>query len=92
MPFGLLYFWHFCDVRFQKTSKNLSFGLAKQIDHYNVSRKEAGQSVPQDTFKKHLFRQPSLTEPPQYPEPYRKVRETIDLHIPSTCTHLHPPF
>jgi len=40
MPFGILYFWHYCDVKFKKTSLNLSFGLAKQIDHYNASRKE----------------------------------------------------
>ena len=39
-----------------------------------VSVYQAGQPVPQESFKKHLFRQPTLTEPPQYPEPYRKVR------------------
>ena len=41
--------------------QDLSFGLAKQLDHYNRSRKEAGLPTPQDHFKKHLFRQPTLT-------------------------------
>lgn len=49
----------------------MSFGLAKQLDNYNISRKEAGLSIPQDSFSKHLFRQPTLVEPPQYPERYR---------------------
>lgn len=75
LPFGIAYFWHYCDARFKKTSMDLSFGLAKQLDHYNRSRKDAGLAIPQDHFKKHLFRQPTLTEPPQYPEPYRKEGE-----------------
>ena len=46
----------------------------------------------QDTFKKHLFRQPSLTEPPQYPEPYRKVDRTHKhTYAPSLSYSRTPP-
>jgi hypothetical protein len=62
-------------IAYSFLSQNLSFGLAKQIDHYNNSRKLAGQPLPHDSFDKHLFRQPTLTEPLQYPEPYRKEGE-----------------
>lgn len=54
---------------------DLSFQRAKYIDNINESKKEKGHPIPQDSFKKHLFRQPTLTEGPQYPEKYRLEKE-----------------
>jgi hypothetical protein len=49
----------------------LSYGFAKELDHRNVERKAAGKPIPQDSFSKTLYRQPSLTDAAVYPEPYR---------------------
>lgn len=85
LPVGILYFWHFVDERFKKTSMDLSFSSAKKIDNRNDLRKEANKPVPQDSFKKDLYRQPTLTERMQYPEPYRKIGEVeSDLLITPT--------
>lgn len=49
----------------------MSLAFAKELDYRNKERKAAGRSVPHDTFSAELYRQPSLTEKPVYPEPYR---------------------
>ncbi len=72
LPVCIIYFWNYSEHRF-KNKMDLSFQRAKYIDNINESKRRAGHFVPQDSFKKHLFRQPTLTEKPQYPEPYRKV-------------------
>jgi hypothetical protein len=76
LPASILYFWHYCDATLKKTSLDLSFGFAKKIDHRNAERKSHNKPTPQDTFTKDLYRQPTLTEPPKYPEPYRKSGES----------------
>ncbi len=72
LPVCIVYFWNYSEHKF-KNKMDLSFQRAKYIDNINESKRRGGHFVPQDSFKKHLFRQPTLTEKPQYPEPYRKV-------------------
>lgn len=86
LPFGLMYFWHYCDNKFKKTSMDLSFSSAKKIDNRSKARKAQGKSSPVDKFSKHMYRQPILTELPQYPEPYRKYgEEESDLLTPKVA-------
>jgi len=79
LPGCIIYFWYYCDGVFKK-KMDLSFQRAKFLDHVNESKKDAGMPIPQDTFVKHLFRQPTLTEEAQYPEQYRnqKVNSFFD--------------
>lgn len=79
LPGCIIYFWYYCDGIFKK-KMDLSFQRAKFLDHVNDSKMDAGLPVPQDTFLKHLFRQPTLTEEAQYPEQYRnkKVNSFFD--------------
>ena len=72
LPWCILYFWHYCNLKFEKVSKNLSFAFAKELDIRNNERKEAGKPIPHDSFTPICYRQPSLTEKEVYPEPYRK--------------------
>ncbi|RYH30612.1 hypothetical protein EON65_04585 [archaeon] len=53
------------------TFQNLSYGFARELDQRNAERKKAGKRVPQDTFSRLCYRQPSLTEREVLPEPYR---------------------
>jgi hypothetical protein len=71
LPFGILYFLYYCKLKFFKQSKSLSFGFAKELDQHAKERKKAGISTPHDSFSATLYRQPALTEPDVYPEPYR---------------------
>ena len=80
LPCCILYFWHYCDFKFQKVSKNLSFAFAKELDIRNLERKEAGKPIPHDSFTPICYRQPSLTEKEVYPEPYRKVFHRHHYH------------
>ena len=72
LPWSILYFWYYCNLKFEKVSKNLSFAFAKELDIRNSERKEAGKPIPHDSFTPVCYRQPSLTEKEVYPEPYRK--------------------
>ena len=40
--------------------------------HLYVCVRSAGKSVPHESFRKDLYRQPSLTQQELYPEPYRR--------------------
>lgn len=71
LPFGILYFLYYCKLKFYKQSKSLSFGFAKELDQNAKERKRLGLTIPHDSFSKTLYRQPALTEPDVYPEPYR---------------------
>ena len=51
---------------------NLSFAFARELDHRDEECKRNNRQTAHDTFVKECFRQPSLTELPVYPEPYRK--------------------
>ena len=57
-----MYFGRFCRLKFTKQSMNLSYQFARELDHRNAERRLAGKFTPHDTFKKTLYRQPSLTE------------------------------
>ena len=72
LPFCIVYFWYYCEAKFKKPSMNLSFGFAKELDHRNNERKAAGKPIPHESFRKDLYRQPSLTQQEVYPEPYRR--------------------
>lgn len=42
-----------------------------ELDHVNAKRKKYGYSIPHASFNASLYRQPSLNEGEQQPEPYR---------------------
>jgi hypothetical protein len=44
---------------------------AVELDHVNAKRQKAGHAVPHASFSPALYRQPSLNEGEQHPEPYR---------------------
>lgn len=71
LPTCIWYFWYYCEHKFKKASMNLSFAFAKELDYRDDECRKNNRSVPHDTFKTECYRQPSLTEPPVYPEPYR---------------------
>eukprot|EP00597_Dinobryon_sp_UTEXLB2267_P009397 CAMPEP_0170086304 /NCGR_PEP_ID=MMETSP0019_2-20121128/21018_1 /TAXON_ID=98059 /ORGANISM="Dinobryon sp., Strain UTEXLB2267" /LENGTH=640 /DNA_ID=CAMNT_0010303293 /DNA_START=83 /DNA_END=2005 /DNA_ORIENTATION=+ len=71
LPFCIMYFGHYCNNKFKKSSMNLSYGFARELDHKYKERQAQGKRTPHDTFTKTLYRQPSLTEKAVYPEPYR---------------------
>ena len=49
----------------------LSLEKAVELDHVNAKRKKYGYSIPHASFNAALYRQPSLNEGEQQPEPYR---------------------
>lgn len=75
LPACIAYFMYFCEHKFKKQTMFLPLGFAKELDQRNHERKQKGGHLktPHDSFTKTLYRQPALTEPPVYPEPYRAL-------------------
>ncbi|CAM9281248.1 unnamed protein product, partial [Ectocarpus fasciculatus] len=71
LPFIIVFFWHKCNKKYNKPSKALSLEKAVELDHVNAKRKKYGYSIPHASFNASLYRQPSLNEGEQQPEPYR---------------------
>lgn len=47
------------------------------MDHINAKRKRYNYSIPHASFNAALYRQPSLNEEEQQPEPYRTVAASL---------------
>jgi hypothetical protein len=73
LPVVILIFWHKCHKKFTKPSSSLSLEKAIEIDVLTSERVAAGKVVPQQTFKRKLFRQPVLAEGQLKPAAYRNV-------------------
>jgi len=56
LPFCIMYFGHYCNSKFKKSSMNLSYGFARELDHKYKERQAQGKRTPHDTFTKHLYR------------------------------------
>jgi len=78
LPISVLYFLYYCHGKFKKQSMSLSLGFAKELDQRAFDRKQLNLSIPHDSFTKTMYRQPALTESPQYPEPYRNFMIHLD--------------
>ena len=61
---------------FKIISQALSLEKAVELDHINAKRKKYNYSIPHASFNASLYRQPSLSEEEQQPEPYRTVAAT----------------
>ncbi|CAE7469243.1 unnamed protein product, partial [Symbiodinium microadriaticum] len=73
---------------------NLSLEHAGTIDKYYRISAKRGLPSPLDAFDVNAFRQPSLTEPNLYPEPYRLRSTSVAVNMPtpnrsSTYNTLH---
>jgi hypothetical protein len=85
LPFGLMYFWYYCDSKFRQISLHLPLNLSKGIDQRTVEDKRNYRPTPLDTFSPLLYRQPALSEGLVYPEAYRRndSDEIIDFEPPN---------
>jgi lysine-specific demethylase 3 len=59
LPFSIMYFGHYCNHKFRKSSENLSYGFARELDHKNEERRAQGKPTPNTFFQKTLYRLPS---------------------------------
>jgi len=82
LPFGIMYFWYRTDNKFKEPSMNLSLESAKDLDRQVAEKKLKGFQIPHSSFKRNLFRQPSLVEGPLKPAPFQRTRTPIYIEKP----------
>ena len=56
LPFSIMYFGKYCNGKFKKSSMNLSYSFARELDHKHQERRAQNKPTPHDTFQKALFR------------------------------------
>jgi hypothetical protein len=84
LPFCITFFWYKCEERFKIASMALSLENAIELDKETTERTAVGLSIPQDTFRSDLFRQPSLAEGmivPQQQQIYHQGQNDPHYHI-----------
>lgn len=97
IPFLIFFFWMLCSKRFTKgvTTKVLSIERAREFDRIVKKNKKKNLKTPLDSFKKNLFRQPSLCEGRLKPAPYRiNCKRTLEDYLnfdPENPISIVPP-
>lgn len=67
LPFSIMYFGKYCNAKFKKSSMNLSYSFARELDHKHHERRAQNKRTPHDTFQKTLYRYSMYVyEPPSY--------------------------